>query len=107
MADGFTVGLDELTAHETEVRKIAEEVNTAIEASGAGQAALDSAFGLVGQVFALPIQIWLTTANDFMQAAADAGHEVADRLKTAHTMYTDHEAKTTALLTSAGQAMPS
>jgi hypothetical protein len=107
MSDGFTVGLDELAAHEEEVRKIAEEVNTAVEASGDAQAALDNAFGLVGQVFAIPIQGWLIMANNFMEAAAGAGHEVADRIKSAHTMYTDYEAKTTDLVNGIGQGMPS
>jgi len=106
MADGFQVGLDELAAHEEEVRRIAEEVNTASEAGAEGGAAFDNAFGLVGQVFAIPIQIWVSSANHFLEAAVEAGHDVADRVKTAHTMYTEHEAKTTTLFKSLGQEMP-
>jgi hypothetical protein len=108
MSGGFKVGLDELGAHEEEVRQIAQEVQTAVDASGEAQAAFDlNAFGLVGQVFALPIQAWISSAGDFLNAAAEAGHEVADRVQTAHTMYTEHETKTATLIEGIGKGLAS
>jgi uncharacterized protein YukE len=105
-AGGFEVKPDALTAHENELRQIADQVKASISASGSAQAALDlNAFGLVGQIFAIPIQGWITTASDFLDQAATAGQEVADRLKNANEAIADNENKTVALLNSVGKGV--
>ncbi|MEC3977222.1 type VII secretion target [Amycolatopsis sp. H20-H5] len=104
---GLTVGFDELAAHEAETREVADQVKTAVEASGEAQALNSDAFGIVGQVFAIPIQIFLTQINGMLRDASDAGHEVADRLKTAHTLYKNHETTTKAALEGIGKELPS
>jgi hypothetical protein len=105
-AGGFEVQPDALTAHENELRQIADQVKASIDASGSAQAALDlNAFGLVGQLFALPIQGWITTASDFLNQAAAAGQDVADKLKNANEAIGDNEDKTVALLDSVGKGV--
>ncbi|KAA2264744.1 hypothetical protein F0L68_06540 [Solihabitans fulvus] len=91
---GTEVDLEQLKQHETDVRGIAADVDTAVSASDSGGAAFDiDAFGIVGQIFALPIQGWVDAAVDFLQQAATVGHEVADRLKDSRETYqsTDQE----------------
>jgi hypothetical protein len=106
-APGFHVELDALSTHEDELRQIADQVKECIDASGEAQAALDlNAFGLIGQIFALPIQAWVSSATGMLNDTADAGHEVADRLKTAHGMISDNEAATTQKLTAVGKGIP-
>ena len=105
-AGGFEVKPDALTAHENELRQIADQVKASISASGSAQAALDlNAFGLVGQIFAIPIQGWITSAGQFLDQAATAGQEVADRLKNANEAMADNEEKTVALLNSVGKGV--
>jgi uncharacterized protein YukE len=105
-AGGFEVKPDALTAHENELRQIADQVQASISASGSAQAALDlNAFGLVGQIFAIPIQGWITTASGFLNLTAAAGQEVADRLKNAKESLDDNEDKTVALLNSVGKGV--
>ncbi|MGW3959332.1 type VII secretion target [Amycolatopsis sp. NPDC005003] len=103
---GLRVDFDVLGGHEDEVREIAAEVQQALDAAGAAQALDFDAFGLVGQVFALPIQAWVDTADSFLAAAVEAGHEVADRVKTAHTAFREHEQKTKGLIEGIGKELP-
>ncbi|MGW5743078.1 type VII secretion target [Amycolatopsis sp. NPDC003861] len=103
---GLRVDFDVLGGHEDEIREIAGQVQQALDAAGTAQALDFDAFGLVGQVFAVPIQGWLTTADGFLAAAVEAGHEVADRVKTAHTAFREHEQKTKCLLEGIGKELP-
>jgi hypothetical protein len=106
-APGFHIELDALSTHEGELRQIADQVKNCVDASGEAQAAFDlNAFGLIGQVFALPIQAWVSSATGLLNDAADAGHEVADRLNTAHGMISTNEAATTKALTTVGKEIP-
>ncbi|MEU0789891.1 type VII secretion target [Amycolatopsis sp. NPDC005961] len=100
------VDFDVLGGHEDEIRQIADRVQQAVEAAGTAGALDFDAFGLVGQVFALPIQVWVETANGFLGDAVEAGHEVADRVKTAHTAFRDHEDKTKCLIEGIGKELP-
>lgn len=102
-APGFQVHLEAMSTHEGELRQVADQVKDCVDASGEAQAALDlNAFGLIGQIFALPIQHWVSSATDMLNDAADAGHGLADRLQTANGMIGDNEAATTQKLTAIG-----
>ncbi|QWF80038.1 type VII secretion target [Amycolatopsis sp. CA-230715] len=103
---GFHVKLDELAAHEPEVRDVAKDVHTAVTAADEGQAAFDGAFGVVGQVFAVVLQGWVSSATGFLHSLGDTGDDLADRVKTAHGMYDAHENKTKAHLKSLSEGMP-
>jgi hypothetical protein len=105
--DGMKIDFDGLGKHEDEIREIADKVQQAADAAGSAQALGSDAFGLVGQVFALPIQIWVSSATSFLGDAVDAGHDVADRIKTAHTAFTEHEKKTCDLINGLGKELPS
>jgi hypothetical protein len=85
------VDFDVLGGHEDEIREIAAKVQQALDAAGTAQALDFDAFGLVGQVFA---------------AAVEAGHEVADRVKTAHTAFREHEHTTKCLIEGIGKELP-
>lgn len=98
--------VDALGGHEDEIREIADKVQQAVDAAGTAQALDFDAFGLVGQVFAIPIQQWLTIADTFLAAAVEAGHEVADRVKTTHTAFTEHENTTKCLIEGIGKELP-
>ncbi len=100
------VDFDVLGGHEDEIREIAGKVQQAVDAAGTAQALDFDAFGLVGQVFAVPIQGWVDTAESFLNAAVEAGHEVADRVKTAHTAFTEHEQNTKRLIEGIGKELP-
>ena len=104
--EAMKVDFDVLGGHEGEIRDIADKVQQAVDAAGTAQALDFDAFGLVGQVFAIPIQAWLTTANSFLDAAVEAGHEVADRVKTAHTAFREHEETTKSLIEGIGKELP-
>ncbi|MEU5265836.1 type VII secretion target [Amycolatopsis sp. NPDC021455] len=97
---------DALGGHEDEIREIAGKVQQALDAAGTAQALDFDAFGLFGQVFAIPVQIWLTTADGFLAAAVEAGHDVADRVKTAHTAFREHEQNTKTLIEGIGKELP-
>jgi len=100
------VDFDVLGGHEDEIREIAAKVQQALDAAGTAQALDFDAFGLVGQVFALPIQAWIDTADSFLAAAVEAGHEVADRVKTAHAAFREHEHTTKCLIEGIGKELP-
>jgi hypothetical protein len=100
------VDFDVLGGHEDEIREIADRVQQAVDAAGTAQALDFDAFGLVGQVFAVPIQAWLTQADQFLDAAVEAGHDVADRVKAAHTAFSEHEQHTTSLIQGIGKELP-
>jgi hypothetical protein len=100
------VDFDVLGGHEDEIREIADRVQQAVDAAGTAQALDFDAFGLVGQVFAIPIQAWLTQADQFLDAAVEAGHDVADRVKAAHTAFREHEQHTTGLIEGIGKELP-
>ncbi|MDT7805587.1 MAG: hypothetical protein QOI78_9020 [Actinomycetota bacterium] len=100
------VDFDVLGGHEDEIREIAGKVQQALDAAGSAQALDFDAFGIVGQVFAVPIQSWVDTADSFLGSAVEAGHDVADRVKTAHTAFRDHEQNTTSLIESIGKELP-
>ncbi|WP_410673426.1 type VII secretion target [Amycolatopsis sp. cmx-4-68] len=104
--EGMKVDFDVLGGHEDEIREIADRVQQAVEAAGTAGALDFDAFGLVGQVFAVPIQVWVETANGFLSDAVEAGHEVADRVKTAHTAFREHEENTRCLLEGIGKELP-
>jgi hypothetical protein len=100
------VDFDVLGGHEDEIREIAGKVQQALDAAGTAQALDFDAFGLVGQVFAIPIQAWIDTADGFLGSAVEAGHDVADRVKTAHTAFRDHEQNTKNLIEGIGKELP-
>jgi uncharacterized protein YukE len=107
MADrAMKVDFDVLGGHEDEIREIADRVQQAVDAAGTAGALDFDAFGLVGQVFAVPIQGWVDTADSFLSAAVEAGHEVADRVKTAHTAFRNHEQQTKCLIEGIGKELP-
>ena len=76
--EAMKVDFDVLGGHEGEIREIADRVQQAVDAAGTAGALDFDAFGLVGQVFAVPIQGWVDTADSFLSAAVEAGHDVAD-----------------------------
>ena len=100
------INFDGLGKHEDEIREIADKVQQAVDAAGSAQAIDFDAFGLVGQVFAVPIQGWVDTADMFLNATVEAGHEVADRVKTAHKAFTEHEKNTCDLINGLGKGLP-
>ncbi len=105
MADGMKLDSDALAGHEDEIREIADKVQQAVDASGSAQALDFDAFGLVGQVFAIPIQAWVSEADLFLAAAVEAGHEVADRIKTTHQAFTEHENSTKCTIEAIGKGL--
>lgn len=101
---GFQVDLEALAGHEPEVRDTADKVKQAIEATGEGQALFDiNAFGIVGQIFAAPIQIWVSRATSFVQDLGDTGHDVADKVQAAHQALSTHEDHSKGALTAIGK----
>jgi hypothetical protein len=100
------IDFDVLGGHEGEVREIAAKVEQAAQAADTAQALDFDAFGLVGQVFALPIQAWLNSADGFLAAAVEAGHDVADRVRAAHAAFREHEQNTKCLIEGIGKELP-
>ncbi|MEA5366562.1 type VII secretion target [Amycolatopsis sp., V23-08] len=100
------VDFDVLGGHEDEIREIAGKVQQALDAAGSAQALDFDAFGIVGQVFAVPIQAWVDTADGFLGSAVEAGHDVADRVKTAHAAFSEHEQNTKNLIEGIGKELP-
>ncbi|MTD58455.1 type VII secretion target [Amycolatopsis pithecellobii] len=106
MAGGYQVHLPTLAGHETEVRDTADKVHEAIDATGGAQGLGDmNAFGLVGQVVALGIEYWIHSATSLIKGLGDAGHELADKVGTAHTAMANHEDKSKAMLTALGKEL--
>ncbi|GHF59865.1 hypothetical protein FHX82_000511 [Amycolatopsis bartoniae] len=104
MAGGYEADLNALAAHEPEVREVAEKVHQAIDATGAAQGLGDmNAFGIVGQVVALGVEYWISSATSFVKALGDAGHDVADKVKTTHEALSTHEENSKAKLTAIGK----
>ena len=104
--EAMKVDFDVLGGHEDEIREIADRVQQAVDAAGTAGALDFDAFGLVGQVFAVPIQGWVDSADSFLSAAVEAGHDVADRVKAAHTAFREHEHQTKCLIEGIGKELP-
>lgn len=104
--DSMNLDFAALGGHEDEIREIADKVQQAADASRSAQALGTDAFGLVGQIFAIPIQAWVDEADLFLAAAVAAGHEVADRVKTTHTAFTEHENTTKCTIENIGKGLP-
>jgi uncharacterized protein YukE len=88
---GTNVQLGQLRGHEQDVRQLAGQLDQAVGAAGSAQALGSEAFGLVGQVVALPVQGWISAATDALRQVADAGHKVAQAVNDTHTSYSDTE----------------
>jgi hypothetical protein len=54
-------------------------------------------------VVAAGIEYWINSATSFVKGLGDAGHDLADRIKTAHEMFSTHEENTTSMLTDIGK----
>ncbi|MEV4604510.1 type VII secretion target [Amycolatopsis sp. NPDC049253] len=106
MAGTQQVNLTALQAHKGEVQDIGEGVKTAAEATGSAQAFGDSSFGLVGQVFALPLQAYLSIASAFIGQVASSADDIADKLQQAHDHYDTNEQGTKDKVTSFGKELP-
>lgn len=105
-AGSYQVDLEALAGHENEVRETADKVHQAIDATGAAQGLGDmNAFGLVGQIVALGIEYWIHSATSFVKGLGDAGHDLADKVNTAHTAMRAHEDKSKATLTALGKEL--
>jgi hypothetical protein len=105
---GFKVDLEALKGHEPEVREVADKIQQAIDASGDAQALCDiNAFGLVGQVFAAPLQLWLNYCTGFVKDLGTAGHTLADKVSSAHGAISTHEDNSKKMLTALGKEIPS
>lgn len=89
MGAGTEVQIDALRQHEAEVRQLAGQIDQALGAAGSAQALGDSAFGLVGQIIAAPVQLWISGATDSLQKLSQTGHKVADAVRDTHTSYSD------------------
>lgn len=101
--DAMKVDFNAMSAHEGEVRDTGDQVQAAVDAAGTAQALGTDAFGIVGQLIAIPIQEWLTVADTFLVLTAKAGHEVADRLNAANKLFTEHEADAKCTIEAAGR----
>ncbi|GAB3387850.1 type VII secretion target [Amycolatopsis echigonensis] len=106
MADGSKVDLPALRAHKGEVEDIAAGVHTAAQATESGQSFGDDAFGIVGQVFAMPLQIWMSVATSFVTDLAGEGDEIANLLQQAHDHYDRHEQQTVGHINGLGKELP-
>ncbi|MBN9743723.1 hypothetical protein DMP23_22030 [Amycolatopsis sp. A1MSW2902] len=106
MADGSKVDLPALRAHKGEVEDIAAGVHTAAQATESGQTFGDDAFGIVGQVFAMPLQIWMSIASSFVEDVAGKADDIADRLQQAHDHYDNHEKQTVGHINGLGKELP-
>jgi hypothetical protein len=108
MTGGYQVNLEALARHESEVRDTADKVHQAIDATGAAQGVGDfNAFGIVGQVVAAGVEYWIHSATSFVKGLGDAGHDLADKVKTAHEMLSTHEENTKSTLTDIGKDIQS
>lgn len=106
MAGDLQVHLPALQAHKGEVQGIAEGVHTAAQASLSGQAFGSEAFGIVGQVFALPLQMYLTEATTFIGLVASVADDIGDKLGQAHDAYDSHQQSTSTKLQSTRGELP-
>ncbi|MFF4595817.1 type VII secretion target [Amycolatopsis sp. CA-161197] len=106
MAGTQQVNLEALQTHKGEVQDIAAGVHTAADATASGQALNDWAFGLVGQVFALPLQTYLSSATDFIGVVATCADGMADKLQRAHDHYDTNEQNTKDKVNSFGKELP-
>ncbi|HKS45111.1 MAG TPA: hypothetical protein VJT49_08350 [Amycolatopsis sp.] len=90
------------------MRDTADKVHQAIDATGAAQGLGDfNAFGLVGQIVAAGIEYWIHSATSFVKGLGDAGHDLADKVKTAQEMLSAHEENTKSTLTAIGKDIQS
>lgn len=105
---GFQVDLEALAGHEPEVRDVADKIQQAIDAAGDAHALGDiNAFGLVGQVFAIPLQIWYGICTNFIKDLGTTGHTLADKVATAHQSLSTHEDNSKQMLAALGKELPS
>ncbi|WP_160148727.1 type VII secretion target [Amycolatopsis alkalitolerans] len=104
MTGKYQVDLQALKGHEPEVRGTADKVHEAIDATGAAQGLGDlNAFGLVGQVVALGVEYWIHSATSFVKGLGDAGHDLADKVGSAHEAMQNHEDTSKAKLAALGK----
>jgi hypothetical protein len=106
MADGYQVRLEGLQQHKGEVQDIAAGVHTAAGAAAQGQAMGDNSFGLVGMPFAAVMETFTASAGAFITLVAAAADDIADRLGSAHTAYSDHEKQTVDTVHGLGKELP-
>ncbi|MBB1157362.1 MULTISPECIES: type VII secretion target [Amycolatopsis] len=103
---GPHVDLPSLRAHKGEVENIAAGVHTAAQATDSVQTFGDDAFGIVGQVFAMPLQIWMSVATSFVKDLGGEGDEIANLLQQAHDHYDTHEQQTVGHINGLGKELP-
>ncbi|WP_236789958.1 type VII secretion target [Amycolatopsis sp. GM8] len=104
MARGYQVDLQALAGHEPEVRSAADKIHEAIDATGEAGALFDiNAFGLIGQIFAGGIQYWVSSATNLVKGLGDAGHDLADKVQSAHDAMSNHEDASKQKLTALGK----
>ncbi len=103
---GPHVDLPSLRAHKSEVENIAAGVHTAAQATDSVQTFGDDAFGIVGQVFAMPLQIWMSIASSFVEDVAGKADDIAERLQQAHDHYDNHEKQTVGHINGLGKELP-
>ncbi|MGW4489466.1 type VII secretion target [Amycolatopsis sp. NPDC004368] len=106
MAGTQQVNLTALQTHKGEVQDIGAGVKTAAEATSSGQALNDWAFGIVGQAFALPLQLYLSSATEFIGQVASCADTIADKLQQAHDHYDTNEQGTKDKVNSFGKELP-
>ncbi|MEW2503646.1 type VII secretion target [Amycolatopsis sp. NPDC047767] len=106
MAGTQQVNLTALQTHKGEVQDIGAGVKTAADATGSAQAFMDDSFGIVGQVFAAPLQLYLSVASSFIDKVASSADDIADKLQQAHDHYDANEQGTKDRVNSFGKELP-
>ncbi|MGH3630096.1 MAG: type VII secretion target [Sciscionella sp.] len=98
--EGTDVDLGALGGHAQQVRGFVEEIGQASSAGEQAGALGDNAFGIaIGQVFAAPIQIWVSRAQGFLHQTQTTGERIAEELKGSHQTYRNNEQACTSLFT--------
>jgi hypothetical protein len=90
MADGFQIEHQSLDGHSQDVTQIMEQISEATQ--DAGSLWDPKAFGIIGESWAGILSIWTTSADRAIKNAVDAGHHVAEKVKSMNENYRQNEA---------------
>ncbi|MDX8051305.1 hypothetical protein SK571_18100 [Lentzea sp. BCCO 10_0798] len=88
---GFQADLKALEAHERELKALLAGLPSAADA-GADYVGNPQAWGLIGQFFAIGMELWTNDARAYVDAVKAAGEGVVERFADMRQAYEDQEA---------------
>jgi hypothetical protein len=89
MAEGYAIDHESLATHESDIRDVMDQVKGAVDQV---RGLFDvQAFGVVGTIWATPLNAWIEAHTSCIDTAVAAGTKVADNVRSMNENYQTNE----------------